>query len=99
MSDTTYEPFNPEDILPATKGNLKNLATKTEQELLRHDINEKLGSLPTKEDFNGLLVSVDRLVGQVQTFNAERAAEGARIERIEKWIEKAAEKINVPIEY
>jgi hypothetical protein len=99
MSDTTYEPFNPEDNAPATKGDLKNLATKTEQELLRHDINENLGALPTKENFNGLLVSVDRIAGQIQTYNAERAAEGARIERIEKWIEKAAEKINVPIEY
>ena len=52
-----------------------------------------------REDFSQLVSSVDKLTGQVQTYNAEKSAETHRLERIEKWIEKASKEINVPIEF
>lgn len=90
MTNTTYEPISDD---------LSDAATKGDLQILGAGINERLNDLPTKEDFSQLLTSVDRLAGQVATYNTERAAEGERIRRIEKWIEKAAEKINVPLEF
>ncbi len=100
MNNPTYEPINENlDLLPATKGDIKNLASKTDLELLRQDINDKFTNLPTVEDFRQLLSTVDKLAGQVITYNAERNAETHRLERLESWAGQAAETINVPIEF
>jgi hypothetical protein len=105
MEHPTYEPLpeNQEDLnLPATKADLQNLATKGELKaeisILREEMNERFSELPTKEDFSRLLSVVDGLAGEVRTYNQERAAEGARLERIENWIKKAAKTVNVPFE-
>lgn len=84
MADTTYEPIiEIEDLnAPVTKGDLKNLSTKTEIELFRQDINERLENLPTKEDFSQLLTVVDKLVGEVKTYNDERNVETHRLKRL-----------------
>ena len=99
MDNTTYEPIPDDLIMPATKGDITNLATKTELALLRQDLNDNFANLPSKEDFSQLLTTVDKLAGQVKTYNEERSAEGARLERIEAWIKKAAEAINIPIKF
>lgn len=100
MNNPTYEPINENlDLLPATKEDIKNLASKTDLELLRQDINEKFARLPTTEDFSQLLSTVDQLVGQVKTYNAERSAETHRLERLENWAGRAAGIINAPIEF
>jgi len=90
MTNPTYEPIPDNFNEPATKGDLY---------LFRQETNERLENLPTKEDFSQLINSVDKLAGQIQTYNAERGAETHRLERIEKWIEKASKQINVPIEF
>jgi hypothetical protein len=90
MSDTTYEPIRENFNDPATKGDLRIFAG---------EIDERLDNLPTREDFSQLLGSVDKLVGQVQTYNTERSAETDRLERLESWAKKASEVINVPIEF
>ena len=99
MNNPTYEPINENLDLPATKGDIKNLASKTDLELLSQDINDKFTSLPTVEDFRQLLSTVDKLVGQVNTYNTERNAEAHRLERLESWAGQAAETINVLIEF
>jgi hypothetical protein len=99
MNNPTYEPINESLDFPATKEDIKNLASKTDLELLRQDINDKFASLPTVEDFRQLLSTVDKLVGQVSTYNTERNAEAHRLERLESWAGGAAETINVPIEF
>lgn len=73
--------------------------TKGDLYLFRQEIFEKLETLPDKEEFHRLLESVDALTGQVKTYNTERSAEGARLERIENWIKKAAEAIKIPVEF
>jgi hypothetical protein len=90
MSDTTYEPIREDVALPATKGDLQILAA---------GIEERFDNLPTREDFSQLLSSVDKLAGGVQIYNAERSAESERLRRIEEWIKKASQTINVPIEF
>ena len=90
MTNPTYEPISDNLNEPANKGDLQILAG---------ELTERFNNLPTKEDFSQLVNSVDRLAGQVQTYNAERSAETHRLERIEKWIEKASGVINVPIEF
>jgi len=90
MTNPTYEPIPDNLNEPATKGDLQILAG---------ELNERFNNLPTKEDFSQLVNSVDKLAGQVQTYNSERSAETLRLERIEKWIEKASGVINVPIEF
>ncbi len=99
-NNTTYEPIIEDENLdaPATRADLKNLATKAELAVLRQEMNERFDSLPTKADFSQLLASVDTLAGQVQTYNAERAAEGARLSRIENWIREASKTVNIPFE-
>lgn len=82
----------------ATKDDLKRLATKTELELLRQDMNEKFANLPTKEDFSQLLTVVDKLVGEVKTYNDERNVETHRLKRLEDWTKKASKTVNVPFE-
>lgn len=100
MKDTIYEPIIENENLnaPATKGDLKNLATKTGLELLRLDINERLENLPTKEDFSPLLNSVDKLVGEVKTYNDERTVETHHLKRLEDWTKEASKTVNVPFE-
>ena len=81
---------------------LQNFATKAELKaemtILREAMNERFSELPRREDFSRLLSVVDGLAGEVKTYNQERAAEGARLERIENWIKKAARAVNVPFE-
>ncbi len=60
MNNPTYEPINENLDFPATKGDIKNLASKTDLGLLRHDINDKFTRLPTVEDFRQLLSTVDK---------------------------------------
>ena len=62
-------------------------------------VDSRLENMPSKDDFNLLINSVDGLATQVKTYNDERAVEGARLDRIEKWIKKASSKINVPIKF
>lgn len=106
MDNTTYEPIPDDLTMPATKGDLTNLATKAELNatkaelvLLRQDMNDNFANLPSKEDFSQLLITVDKLAGEVKTYNEERSVEGARLERIETWIKKAADAINIPIQF
>lgn len=101
MTNPTYEPIDENENLnlPATRGDLLSLATKTDLEFFRQEINEKLDNLPTKEDFSQLLNSVDRLAGQVENSNTEKTVEIHRLERIEKWIKKAGQVINLPAEF
>mgnify|MGYP003393736322 CR=1 FL=1 len=104
MSETIYEPFPDEEMsTPVTKGDIKNLATKTELkaelEFLRQTIKEEMAELPTKEDFSRLLNGVDKMTGQIKVYNDERSMEGTRLERIENWIKKAADAINIPISF
>lgn len=104
MLDNTYEPVRENENLnlPATKGDLQELratmATKAELELFRQDMNEKLDNLPTKDDFDKLLTSVDKLVGTVNTYNDERSAETHRLKRLEDWVKEASRKVNIPFE-
>ena len=87
---------NTPNLMPDNSG--KSL-TKGDLYLFKQEINEKLETLPNKDDFHKLLSSVDGLTGQVKTYNDERSAEGARLERIENWIKKAAEAIKIPVEF
>jgi hypothetical protein len=89
MNNTIYEPIHENLNEPATRGDLQILAG---------EIGERFSNLPTREDFSLLLSSVDRLAGQVQTYNTERSAETNRLERLEAWAKKVSETINVPIE-
>lgn len=104
MSETIYEPFPDEEMsTPVTKGDLRKLATKTELkaelEILRLTLTKKIAELPTKEDFSRLLNGVDKMTGQIKIYNDERSMEGTRLERIENWIKKAADAINIPISF
>ena len=99
MDNTTYEPIPDDLTMAATKGDVTNLATKVEFELLRSEMNDNFANLPNKKDFSQLLTTVDKLAGEVKTYNQERSVEGARLERIETWIKKAAEAINIPIKF
>lgn len=99
MDNTTYEPIPDDLTMPVTKGDITNLATKAELALLQKDMNDNFANLPSKVDFSQLLTTVDKLAGEVKTYNDERSAEGARLERIETWIKKAAEAINIPIKF
>ena len=99
MDNTTYEPIPDDLTMPVTKGDITNLVTKAEFALLRSDMNDNFANLPSKADFSQLLTTVDKLAGEVKTYNEERNVEGARLVRIETWIKKAAEAINIPIEF
>lgn len=99
MDNTTYEPIPDDLTMPVTKGDIANLANKAELALLQKDMNDHFANLPSKEDFSQLLTTVDKLAGEVKTYNEERSVEGARLERIETWIKKAAEAINIPIQF
>jgi hypothetical protein len=90
MSNPTYEPIHENLNEPATKGDLRIFAG---------EIGERLGNLPTREDFSQLLTAVDKLAGQTETYNAERSAETHRLERLEIWAKKVSATINVPIEF
>lgn len=106
MEDNTYEPLPDNLNLPATKADLQSLekdlratlATKAELAVFRLDINEKIDSLPTKEDFSRLQTVVDKLVGEVKIYNDERAVEAHRLKRLEDWTKEASKKVNVPFE-
>jgi hypothetical protein len=90
MTNTTYEPIHENLSDPATRGDLQ---------ILTAEMGERLNNLPTRDDFNLLLSSVDRLTGQVKTYNQERGTETNRLERLETWAKKVSETINVPIEF
>lgn len=70
MEHTTYEPIHE---------NLNEPATHDDLQIFAGEIGERFSNLPTREDFSQLLNSVDRLAGQVQTYNAERSAETLRL--------------------
>ena len=82
MNNPTYEPIRENLSEPATKGDLQIFAA---------EIGEQLANLPTREDFSQLLTAVDKLTGQVQTYNAERSAETHRLERLEDWVQEGSQ--------
>lgn len=52
--------------------------------------------LATKADINALQTSVDKLASRFDKFDTESTVTKHRVERVEHWVTKAAEKIEVP---
>ena len=52
-----------------------------------------------KEDFSKLESSVDNHAKKVDTYSTEMTVLSHKIDRHEKWIEKAAKKLGIKLEY
>jgi hypothetical protein len=66
----------------------ENMVTKQEFE-------ERLATLPTREDFHQLQISVDGFAQQSKANHEEIVVLGGRASRMEKWIMQAARTIGV----
>ncbi len=66
-----------------------------EQMVTKQELEDMRDDLPTRAAFSQLQTSVDSIARQFKNTEQELLVVGARASRIEKWIQKAAEKIGV----
>ncbi len=50
-------------------------------------------------EFGGLQTTVDAYAGQVEIYHHESVARDAQVDRIQRWVEKIAQKTGVKLEY
>ena len=85
--DTQFETLN------ARFDNLKDFLI--EHFVTKQEFEDKLADLPTKEDFQSLVSTVDGYAKQVNDTNQEILILGEKAARLESWAIQAAAKIGV----
>ena len=58
---------------------------------------EEISELPTKDDFNNLLTSVDEYAKKADTYFQEMVVTAHKMDRMERWILQLAEKVGVQL--
>ena len=58
---------------------------------------EEISELPTKDDFNNLLTSVDEYAKKADTYFQEMVITAHKMDRMERWILQLAEKVGVQL--
>ena len=58
---------------------------------------EEISELPTKDDFNNLLTSVDEYAKKADTYFQEMVVTAHKMDRMERWILQLAEKAGVQL--
>ena len=58
---------------------------------------EEISELPTKDDFNNLLTSVDEYAKKADTYFQEMVIMAHKMDRMERWILQLAEKVGVQL--
>ena len=58
---------------------------------------EEISELPTKDDFNNLLTSVDNYAKKADTYFQEMVVLAHKVDRMERWILQLAEKAGVQL--
>ncbi len=77
-------------------GQIENLSTFMRKNVaLKLDLKEMEDRLPSKEDFNKLVTSVDSYAKQSKDYYQEVTVLVAKVSRMETWIKVAATKLGV----
>ena len=81
------------DSLNSRFDNLKDFLM--EHFVTKQEFEDKLSDLPTKQDFQSLVSTVDGYAKQVNDTNQEILILGEKANRLESWVKQAAGKIGV----